>query len=144
MPPTKAEITYFTAPEQAWLQKEWEPAVGDVFLKHAMGHTEVLLDQDARQTGWWTIQLGIGAGSTKHFWPSPQLSSPSAIWLPTLSDLLGMIQRLGYKVKIGQDLYTYVADAYAHKTKPAEQAKDERGWEIAAAKLLKRLNDGPT
>ena len=78
------------------LQALWMPAVGDAFLVHATGATEVILDWDARDTGVWTIQLGIGAGSTKHFWTRGTICGPGAVWLPTLFQLIRVIEGAGF------------------------------------------------
>ena len=89
---TPEYIAFMQSDEARALQRLWEPAVGDVFLVHATGATEVILGWDARDTGVWTIQLGIGAGSTKHFWTRGTICGPGAVWLPTLWQLLRIIE----------------------------------------------------
>lgn len=71
MKPTNAEIKYFTHPDQAWLQEDWTPAVGD----------------------WWTNPSGRGPWLITHPWPDDREKWGGAIWLPTLSDLVSLIEQ---------------------------------------------------
>lgn len=138
MKPTTKEIDYFTHPDQAWLQEEWEPAVGDWFL--------------------WVEHRDMGA-VPEHVCVMSEIEEPQEIgeldgevyWLPTLSDLLGMIEDAGYDVLASswteddERRYEYTGCERATVETNWSSAWVYTGflssWEIAAAELLKKVRD---
>ena len=133
MKPTDEWVKYCTA--NAWLQELWEPAVGDWYTFSDHGETLLVehYEVDALTDDPDRVQTG------------------DVIWLPTLSDLLGMIEELGYDVfasswtedderryeYIGCERATVETDWKSAWVWPSFQSS----WELAAAELLRRMKD---
>lgn len=128
MKPTKAWISYCTDPANAWLQELWGPAVGD-WVKNGGFTPKIVVKVDGDklyfgETGLWQFSM-------------------VRFWLPTFSDLLGMIEEasvdrqfvLGY-VPEYKEWYTSLEVA-GEDTWPIVSNEDSK--ESAAAELLKRL-----
>ena len=140
MKPTTKEIDYFTHPDQAWLQELWRPAVGHWVATKEDGFLGIVVDPDfAPKTVdiyWVVAEIRQGAGRINEL-----------RWLPTLSDLLGMIEEAaksradadGWKLRFAPGLGYRVTlpDCMC----PLQEDVVEGPWKttcpIAAAELLK-------
>jgi len=130
---TQAEIDHFSHPDQAWLQDLWEPAVGDWIQEPPypgptlIGDHRMLAQFEAMNFREW------------------------AVWLPTLSDLLGMIEEAGYDVLASswteddERRYEYIGCERATVDTNWRSAWVYPGyassWRLAAAELLRRVRD---
>lgn len=96
---TQAEIDFFCHPNQSWLQKYWKPKVGDWVwgTDYDVVKTRVGLKAEGKA---WLVVAVTGEGryvhvSAVHPTGSVSVASHKVLWLPTLSDLLGMIEEAG-------------------------------------------------
>lgn len=133
MKPIQAEIEFFCHPDQAWLQEEWEPAVGDWFL--------------------WVEHRDTGA-APEHVCVMSEIEEPQEIdeldgevyWLPTLSDLLGMIldtkptMWLEMQTKYTTSRFWQIRPFKTDWRKPTDWVRGEEPT-ISAAELLKKVRD---
>ena len=93
---TAKEFEFFCRPDQRWLQKYWKPAVGDWvdsrwFGQDAIG---VIYAQGDMSEDHWAValpELGTSRPNVHIHWLR---------WLPTLSDLLDMIEDRGFPYTI--------------------------------------------
>ena len=155
MKPTTKEVEFFCHPNQAWLQELWEPDVFDVFtFKDGDDSLYVVWDvhQPVNPRKYWRVDYIYWSLYTEsEVIVTSDQDVCGLCWLPTLSDLLGMIEEaaekrtdadgwklrfapgLGYRATLPDCLYPLQEDAVAGP------------WEntilIAAAELLKRLKE---
>ena len=144
MKPTYAEIKFFIHPDQAWLQKYWKPAVGDWvhwvdradLEKWSTDEAVMVLDEDDIEDG----VENFGGDVT---------------WLPTLSDLVNLIEqkKRSWSIQCYFEMGTYPAEDMLYYDgliwqvdSVIEYETDTNSWMlsspvIAAAKLLEQLKD---
>lgn len=125
MKPTWEEINYFTHPDRAWLQKLWEPAVGDWVYSKPYNMIRLVIDVDtvSFHGGHYPIFTNVGEGQP-YLGKAHGCQKDEVIWLPTLSDLVRLIEQK----KRSWSLQGY----FQAGTYPAEDTLDYDGlvWQV--------------
>jgi len=150
MKPTQAEIDFFMT--QAWLQELWEPAVGDWVWCGENGFLGLWIVTPAASE-YYPYELS-GLDHSGEFGAFEELEEivgfikGIACWLPTLSDLLGMIEKVldGDQREKYSDTWQMTRDRIKGPYCAALLYDDKvyglgETPTIAAAKLLKKIKE---
>lgn len=133
MKPTIKEIEFFCHPDQAWLQEEWKPAVGDWYATG--GGAAMWLIVEVRD---WGVFAKASHHHDMRSFERFLIPDEGCVWLPTLSDLLEMLDEYACSYALhspDEKRMEYVFAPYNH------DPVANRSVVIAAAKLLRGLQD---